>query len=81
MKIVIVLILGIIVASLGSALYHLLMDRERTQKTVRALTLRIALSLGLFLLLLMAFASGLIQPHGLKGESRKAADKPPEMTR
>lgn len=74
MKIIILVILGIIVASLGSALYHLLMDKERTQKTIRALTWRVILSLCLFMLLLLAFASGLIQPHGLKGESRQASD-------
>lgn len=67
MKILIVLALILIILSLGSALYHLVMDREKTQKTAKALTLRIALSIGLFLLLLMAFASGWIKPHGLKG--------------
>ena len=67
MKILIVLALILIILSLGSALYHLVMDREKTQKTAKALTLRIGLSIGLFLLLLLAFASGWIQPHGLRG--------------
>ena len=66
MKIIIVLILVVIVGSLGSALYYLLMDRERSPRTVRALTYRIGLSIGLFVLLLIAFATGLIQPHGLR---------------
>lgn len=66
LKFIVVLVLLVIVGSLGSALYYLLKDRERSPRTVRALTWRIGLSIGLFLLLLLAFASGLIQPHGLR---------------
>lgn len=66
MKMIIVLLLLVIVGSLGSALYYLLMDRERSPRTVRALTVRIGLSIGLFVLLLLAFGAGLIQPHGIR---------------
>lgn len=66
MKIIIVLVLLVIVGSLGSALYYLLVDRERSPRTVQALTVRIGLSIGLFLLLLLAFGFGWIQPHGLR---------------
>lgn len=66
MKIIVVLILLVIVGSLGSGLYYLLKDRERSPRTVKALTLRIGLSIGLFLLLLLAYAAGLIKPHGLR---------------
>ncbi len=53
-----------ILLSLGSALYAMLNNQKGSpEKTARALTLRIGLSLGLFLLLLGLFASGLIQPH------------------
>jgi len=81
LKIIIVLALLVIVGSLGSALYYLLMDRERSPRTVKALTWRIGLSIGLFLLLLAGFAAGLLKPHGLKpgiGHSTQAstADKP-----
>jgi hypothetical protein len=65
-KIIILLVLLIIIGSLGSALYHLLYDRERSALTVKALTWRIGLSLGLFLLLIVAFSLGLIKPHGLR---------------
>ena len=61
---VVVVLLGIVV-SLGSALFHLVHDRGASQKMVRALTLRIALSVGLFLLLFVAWSMGLIQPHGV----------------
>ena len=66
MKIIIVLALLVIVGSLGSALYYLLKDRERSPRTVKALTWRIGLSIGLFLLLLVGFAAGFLKPHGIK---------------
>ena len=66
MKIFIVLVLLAIVGNLGSALYYLLKDRDRSPRTVKALTLRIGLSIALFFLLLLAYGFGLIQPHGLR---------------
>ena len=51
-----------IVLSLGSALYHLMTDKGDSKKMVRALTVRVALSVGLFLLLMAAWAAGIIQP-------------------
>ena len=66
LKIVILLILLVIIGSLGSALYFLLKDQERSARTVKALSLRIGLSLALFVLLLIAFERGWIQPHGLR---------------
>lgn len=66
MKIFIVLVLIGIIGSLGSGLYYLLKDRDRSPRTVRALTLRISLSIALFLALLIAFATGLIKPHSLR---------------
>ena len=66
MKVFIVLALLVIIGSLGSGLYYLLKDRDRSPRTVRALTLRIGLSIVLFLALLIGFSTGLIKPHGLK---------------
>lgn len=54
-----------IIASLGSGLFFLVRDRERSERLVRALTLRISLSIGLFVLLLLAWAAGLVRPHGV----------------
>jgi cytochrome bd-type quinol oxidase subunit 2 len=65
-KLLVVLVLLGIVVSLGSALYHLVHDRDGSPKMVRALTLRIALSVALFLLLFLAWWLGLIQPHGVQ---------------
>jgi len=72
MQTLIVLILLVIVVSLGSALYYLFKDRGRSPRTVRALTFRIGLSIGLFVLLLLGFQFGLLHPHGIKPAGRTA---------
>jgi cytochrome bd-type quinol oxidase subunit 2 len=64
-KILIVLMFVAIVASLGSALFHLSRSGGDSRKMARALTLRVGLSVALFILLMIAWAAGLIRPHGL----------------
>ena len=64
-KVVIVLIFAAIVASLGSALFHLSRAQGDSRKMFRALALRVGLSVGLFILLMVAWSLGLITPHGL----------------
>lgn len=59
-KIAVVMVLFIIVASLFSALYFLAKDKDGGIRTVKALTLRIGLSISLFLLLLLGYYFGLI---------------------
>lgn len=66
-KILIVAALLLIVASLGTALFYLLKDRNRSPRTVKALTARISMSLALFFLLLIGYQSGVLHPHGLGG--------------
>ncbi len=66
-KILIIIALFAIVFSLGSALFHLSRGKGDPQKMVRALTIRIGLSVALFILLMIAWANGLITPHGLSG--------------
>lgn len=63
--VVIVVFLGILV-SLGSALYQLTRTNNDSRKMVRALTIRIGLSIALFLILMVAWYLGLIQPHGIE---------------
>ena len=65
LKIAVVIVLLIILFSLGSGLVFLVQDKGRSHRTVKALTVRIALSLGLFILLMLAYAFGLIAPHGV----------------
>ncbi len=62
-KIIVVVALVAILASLFSALFAIV--RGRSTGTIRALTLRIGLSLALFVFLMIAYAMGLISPHGL----------------
>jgi ABC-type multidrug transport system permease subunit len=40
-------------------------DKGQSHRAVKALTVRIALSVGLFILLMIAYATGLITPHGI----------------
>ncbi|MFW5443009.1 MAG: twin transmembrane helix small protein [Methylococcaceae bacterium] len=56
-----------ILISLGSALFHLVThkEQENPEKTVKALTFRIGLSLVLFILLYIAYATGLVKPEGI----------------
>jgi len=67
MRIVVIVLLLAIVGSLASALFYLFKDDPDSRRTVRALTVRISLSVSLFILLLIAYALGLIQPGGLGG--------------
>ena len=62
-KILAVLLLLAIVASLGKALFHLASGPEDSGKTVRALTIRIGLSIALFLVLMIAWYVGGMRPH------------------
>lgn len=63
-KLIIILFLAVILYALGSGLYYLVRDRS-SKRLVEALTWRIALSLGLFILLFIAYALGWIKPHGI----------------
>lgn len=66
-KIFFIIAFLLIIISLGSALFHLVKhkDQEHSAKTVKALTFRIALSLVLFIMMYIAFATGLIKPEGI----------------
>lgn len=63
-KIIIVVTLIVIVGSLFSALFYLIKDKGTTTRTARALTVRISLSLILFMLLMLGYFFGVIgQPQ------------------
>jgi hypothetical protein len=65
-KFLIVAVLVAIVLSLGSGLFHLVRDERQSKKMVNALTVRIALSVALFILLFIAWKQGLITPNYVK---------------
>lgn len=63
-KIVILSLLLVVIFSLGSALVAMARG-DKSDKMLKALTWRIGLSVGIFILLLIGQATGLITPHGL----------------
>ena len=64
-KVVIVTILLGILLSLGTALFHMVKGQGSSERTARALTVRIGVSIALFALLLALGATGVINPHGV----------------
>ena len=67
-QLLVVALFAAILISLGTALVHLTRGSGDSRKMARALTVRIALSIGLFILLMIAWWTGVITPHGLHGE-------------
>ena len=66
MKWIIPIVLLMIVASLGSALYYMMKDRGNSSRMVHSLMLRIGLSIALFIGILLAHYFGLIEATGIK---------------
>lgn len=66
MRIVVLLFILLIVISLGSALYYLVKDKGQSERTVKALTLRISLSIFLFVMLMASYYFGWIPQTGLR---------------
>jgi hypothetical protein len=64
-KLIIIFIMIIIAGSLASGLFFLVRDSGHTKRTVKALTVRISISVSLFIFLLIAFKLGFIKPHGI----------------
>ncbi|MEO6984563.1 MAG: twin transmembrane helix small protein [Paralcaligenes sp.] len=65
MRIVVILAFLGIVGSMASALFYLMRDKGGTNKTVNALTVRVGLSIALFLFVLFAHYMGWIQSTGI----------------
>ena len=65
-KILIVVIFLGIVVSMGSALVFLIRDKGQSNRTLKALTVRIVVSVALFALLFVLWGLGLISPHGIR---------------
>jgi hypothetical protein len=65
MKILVALAFIGILGSLASALFFLMRDKGKSNRTVQALAMRVGLSVTLFLLLMAAYKMGWITPTGL----------------
>ena len=64
---VIIAFLALILWNLGAGLYYMMVDKGQTKRTVNALTKRIAVSVALILLVILAIYMGWITPHGIQG--------------
>lgn len=60
MRFIVIIMLLLIIASLGSALFFLFSDKSGSRRTVKALTIRIGLSILLFVMLMAGYYFGLI---------------------
>ncbi|MCW5579658.1 MAG: twin transmembrane helix small protein [Dokdonella sp.] len=54
-----------ILYNLGAGLYYMMSDKGTTDRTLKALTRRIVLSVVLIVLIIIGIKTGLIQPHGV----------------
>ncbi|PPD40407.1 MAG: DUF2909 domain-containing protein [Methylobacter sp.] len=66
-KSIAIIAFALIIISLGIALFNLVKskDREHSEKIVKALTVRISLSILLFIFVVIALATGLLKPEGI----------------
>ncbi len=65
-KVIVVVLLGCIVGSLGKALFHMSSGPNQSGEMVQALYWRIGLSLLLFVLLMTGAHFHMISPHGMR---------------
>jgi len=65
-KTAIIVVLALILLSLATALFSMLKNDQDSVRTVKALTVRIALSIGLLIFIIIGYSFGLIAPHGLQ---------------
>lgn len=66
-KLLIIAFLILIVWNLGAGLYYMMVDKGKTERTVKSLTWRIGLSVALILLVVAGIFAGVIKPHGIGG--------------
>ena len=66
MKIYVAIAFALIITSLGSALFYLMRDKGQSNNTVKALAIRVGLSVALFISLLIAHWLGWIESTGLR---------------
>ena len=60
MKVIVILFVLLIIASMASALFFLVRDKGASTRTVRALTWRVVFSIVLFAMLMLGFHFGVI---------------------
>lgn len=66
-KLLIIAFLILIFWNLGAGLYYMMVDKGKTDRTVKSLTWRIGLSVALIVLVVAGIATGIVKPHGIGG--------------
>ncbi len=66
-KLLIIGVLIVILYNLGAGLYYMMVDKGKSDRTVKSLSWRIGLSVGLIVLVILGIYSGVIKPHGIQG--------------
>jgi len=66
-KLLIIGVLIVILYNLGAGLYYMMVDKGKSNRTVKSLSWRIGLSVGLILLVILGIYTGVIKPHGIQG--------------
>lgn len=66
MRIVALLFIVFILGSLASALYYLIKDKGQSDRAVKMLTIRVGLSLALFVMLMAGYYFGIVPQSGLR---------------
>ena len=69
MKLFVIIMFVAIVASLGSSLFYLTRDTEGSPRMLKALKIRVALSVTLVVFLVAAYFLGWISPTAVAGSS------------
>lgn len=66
-KLLIIAFILLILWNLGAGLYYMMVDKGKTDRTVKSLSWRIGLSVLLILLVIAGILTGVIKPHGIHG--------------
>lgn len=64
-KLIIVALLVVILYNLGAGLYYMMTDKGQSDRTLKALTRRIGLSVLLIALVMLGIWTGVIKPHDM----------------
>ena len=64
-KLIIIAFIILIIWNLGAGLYYMMVDKGKTNRTVKSLSWRIGLSVLLIGLLFIGIITGFIKPHGI----------------
>ena len=65
-KIIFIFLFLLIITSLFGSLFFLIKDKGNKNRVINALKIRIGLSILLFIILIIMYKYGYIQPHGIK---------------